>query len=639
MKHESTFTLNAATNWQDVITWAEENGEKRDTIYELKKVPARLGLLDDEASLIPADLAHFEKVIAVSPYGAVSNASDLDKARKRGNSRLRNALRRFHAGHDGGLQRDDIRESYSAAIDMIRALEGFADDGAPFSTSTHKPLVMLRARANCRLADLDQSEFDRLWSDATADERKSLRKAQDRIADIKRKHNQLPELAAMMPKTELHIPASPDRARRIVWTTLPEGFRCDAEAVFQKSLRKASDLKAWAKEQLQLDRSAVEIDAEVAAARAKKNRRPKNDASAIAGYKQAITWLCREHPDGTDVLRDVRSLYTTDLIEAACVAQIERSKKSATLKDADESSTLWTRMTNLTTVARHGLKNDEAVAAVNVVRLIYDDYILSPKQMTADVKVVMDRLRKSPGLAARHVNSPSTLAKMAKERLGAPDENGDWTEDQALRLFAAAVARAIQVSRPLRPRNLFLTRVMATNDCPRNINWIRDKKHAEIRFAGAEVKNGQAITVPIVGSDVEILWAWQHVYRARFMELRKLPDSPYLFPGLATPRLQKGYLPLPHGCMSVAAQAGLWDLGERQVGLGLTPHQCRHATATLYLAVRPGDFATVASVLGNTEKVARDHYGLDSGERAARAVRDMLLTEHPDIFKRMKGAF
>jgi hypothetical protein len=54
------------------------------------------------------------------------------------------------------------------------------------------------------------------------------------------------------------------------------------------------------------------------------------------------------------------------------------------------------------------------------------------------------------------------------------------------------------------------------------------------------------------------------------------------------------------------------------------------------LAVRPGDFANVSSVLANTEKVARRHYGKDSGEAAAVAVRESLIAHHPDIFARMK---
>ena len=112
--------------------------------------------------------------------------------------------------------------------------------------------------------------------------------------------------------------------------------------------------------------------------------------------------------------------------------------------------------------------------------------------------------------------------------------------------------------------------------------------------------------------------------------------SPYLFPGTASPRLRKSALNLPAGCMSVAATMELWDLGDRQLGLGLTPHQCRHAAATLMLAVDPGNFSSVASVLANTEEVAKRHYGKDSGEAAAVAVRESLLAHHPDIFARMK---
>ena len=133
-----------------------------------------------------------------------------------------------------------------------------------------------------------------------------------------------------------------------------------------------------------------------------------------------------------------------------------------------------------------------------------------------------------------------------------------------------------------------------------------------------------------------MLWQWDKVDRPKLMKLRGLDDSPYLFPGAAAPRLRKSALNLPSGCMSVASILELWDLGDRQLGLGLTPHQCRHALATLLLAVNPGAFATVASVLANTEQVAKRHYGKDSGEAAAVAVRAALLERHPDIFSRMQ---
>jgi hypothetical protein len=223
--------------------------------------------------------------------------------------------------------------------------------------------------------------------------------------------------------------------------------------------------------------------------------------------------------------------------------------------------------------------------------------------MTADAEAICDRLRKSPHLAAAFVNAPARLS----DRSSAEMETATtaFAKERALRLSACAAAYSVQVSRALRPANLFMIRRKAMSGCPRNLTWIVDQQHAEIRFSGGEVKNGQTLIVNVHGEDARILWEWDRVHRPELMKLRGIDSSPYLFPGTAAPRLRKTALNLPSGCMSVAAIMELWDLGDRQLGLGLTPHQCRHALATLMLAVRPGDFANVSSVLANTEKVAR----------------------------------
>lgn len=305
-----------------------------------------------------------------------------------------------------------------------------------------------------------------------------------------------------------------------------------------------------------------------------------------------------------------------------------------TLKDADKSSAIWSRFTNLTTIARHGLCDPEILAQIRIVRLFYADYVLSPIEMTAEAEAICDRLRKSPELAAAFVNAPARLGAIATSAL---DKASTFVaHERALRLSACAAAYAVQVSRALRPGNLFMIRRKATEDCPRNLTWIVDREHAEIRFAGGEVKNGKTVIVNVHGEDARVLWQWDRVDRPELMKLRGIEFSPYLFPGTAAPRLRKSALNLPVGCMSVASIMELWDLGDRQLGLGLTPHQCRHALATLMLAVRPGDFAGVASVLANTEQVARRHYGKDSGEAAAAAVRQALIAHHPDIFALMK---
>lgn len=302
--------------------------------------------------------------------------------------------------------------------------------------------------------------------------------------------------------------------------------------------------------------------------------------------------------------------------------------------DADKSSTLWSRFTNLTTIARHGLRDQEILARIGLVRMFYADYVLSPTQMTADAEAICDRLRKSPELAGAFVNAPARLGAISVDARATASST--IATERALRLSACAAAYAVQVSRALRPANLFMIRRKATAGCPRNLTWIADQEHAEIRFSGGEVKNGQTVIVHVRGEDARVLWQWDRIDRPALMSLRGIIDSPYLFPGTAAPRLRKANLNLPEGCMSVASIMALWDLGDRQLGLGLTPHQCRHALATLMLAVRPGDFANVASVLANTEDVARRHYGKDSGEAAAMAVREALFAHHPEIFSRMK---
>lgn len=637
MKHDRTLTSAAGPMFPDFLAWAKETGERRDTIYEIEKVAARLDLTAEELDLIPANLAYFERVIAVSPYGAVSKASDLETARNRGNSRVRKALGRFLVAQGHQFSDAAVRASYDQAIDFIAENEGFIDCGALFSTSTHRPFLLVRARARVALPELDQAEFDRIWHDASTEGRRSLRRFAGRVGELRRGHNQWPELANLLPRQDFVVPVASDRARRIPWNSLPAPFRADAEEVFRQTLRLPADLKAWAKDQIELGRTAVEVDKEIAERMGKKKRLPKNTETALAGYRQATTWLLRESfsPEtGFSGLETLSGLFTTDALEAACEAQIARSAASTMLKNADESSVLWSRFTNLATIARHGLRDPEIVARISLVRMFHSDYMLSPIEMTADAEAICDRLRRSPHLAAAFVNAPKRLHEISQSELN--DATDDFARERGLRLAACAAAYAIQVSRPLRPANLFMTRRTATPGCKRNLTWIVDGEHAEIRFSGGEVKNGQTLIVNVHGDDARILWDWDRIHRPALMKLRGIKSSPYLFPGTASPRLRKSALKLPAGCMSVAATMEFWDLGDRQLGLGLTPHQCRHAVATLMLAVEPGNFSSVSSVLANTEEVAKRHCGKDSGEAAAVAVRESLLAHHPDIFARMK---
>jgi hypothetical protein len=124
MQHDRKLMSAASPMFSDFLEWAKSITEHCDTIYEIVKIGPRLDLTEEELDEVPADLSYFEKIIAVSPYGAVSRSKDLDTARNRGNSRVRSALQRFLAGQGLDLSR------FSAAPSARLSHLAFESDGA-----------------------------------------------------------------------------------------------------------------------------------------------------------------------------------------------------------------------------------------------------------------------------------------------------------------------------------------------------------------------------------------------------------------------------------------------------------------------------------------------------------------------------
>lgn len=644
MTYQNSKLTAATPNWylNDVEIWAERTGQSYDAVCELKKIPARLGMTDDDMGFISADLIHFDHVVAPTSYGPVSKSEDLETARKRGNSRVRALLNRFHEDH-GAVAPKSGREHWTALIEMVEEREGFVDQGALFSTGKSRSLTVLRARCSMAPQDLTQAELDRVFAEATSETRKSIRKAIKLLNNLIRMHNQIPGLGGVLLAAKFDVPKSPDRAERIRWESLPEKLRTEAEAAFNDALALPEDAAALVRARLDAGEDEESVLADINAMIKERRKRPENRKSAIAGYKSGVTWLWRTSSqrgagDADSVSLD--ALYLRENFEAACTDQVARSIASLTLKDPEKSQTLRNRLVSLRTVARHGMKRTDLVARIDLMMIAYHDYIVTPTQMTEEADHTCRMLRDNPHLAARFVQSSETLAEKAHQEIAQARVDGDpGAEDRALRLYESAVMHALQLSRPMRTSNLIRLRHKRTTTAPKNIVWIKKKKHAEITFQPGEIKNDQLITIHVVDGDAEVLWEWMNVHRPRFLELRKIPDSPYVFPGEAHPRLEKDAVSLPSGCVSPATMAETWGLGASILGLGISPHQCRHAIATLILAIEPGNFAKAASVLGDTEDTVRRHYGKDSGAAAAVSVRQSLLAQHPNLFKKMKGKY
>ena len=637
--HTTASICQAKEYWLgEVLSWAEANDESYDAIRELSKIPARMNMIDDDIGLIPADLVHFDKVIAPTSYGVVSKSKDPEKARRRGNSRVRALLVRFHEAHAMAV-RQIGREQWDRVIAVVEEHEGFTARGAVFPTGKHKSLFPLRARCRTNPLELTQEEIDRVAGEATPEVRKSINKGIKLINQLITLQNVLPEVRELLPSVGFKVPGSPDRARRILWSWLPEALRVNIEDVFQQTLAKPEDRAAKVKERLEAGETPEAVLAEVNAYAKVRRRKINNPTAALSGYRNAVTWLWRAVDDrGTSGAATILAdLMTRENLEAACEDQIQRSTSSLTLKDPKLSQTLNGRLTNLRTVAGHGLCRPDMVALIDLMKISYWEYIVTPKQMTDDAEHTCKVLRDNPHVAAKFVRGPYMLADQATADFECAKANSDEdAEDRALRLYAAAAMQAIQLSRPLRTSNIIRVRHRGVLGVPGNIVWIRDRKKAEITFLPGEIKNDIKVVITVLDNDAEILWKWQNELRPRFVELRKIPDSPYLFPGKASPRLVKDKVSLPEGCVSPSTMAEMWALGDAQLGLGLTPHQCRHAVATLVLALEPGNYAKAASILGDTEDTVRKHYGCDSGQAAAAEVRQALLAHHPDLFKKMK---
>ena len=150
---------------------------------------------------------------------------------------------------------------------------------------------------------------------------------------------------------------------------------------------------------------------------------------------------------------------TRAALDAACEDQVKRSLASLKLKDPKKSQTLKNRLSNLLTVAKYGLDDPEVTAHVKLMRIAYHEYMVSQKDLTDEADKTCRMLRDNPHLAATYVNSPSTLARLAEQDLArARAASDESAEDAALRLYAAAAASALQLSRPLRTSNVIRIR-------------------------------------------------------------------------------------------------------------------------------------------------------------------------------------
>ena len=637
-------------NLKDVEEWAEANGESGDTVRSLKRVPARLGMLDADLASLSADPLRYDRDIAGRGYALVSRAKDMEKNGRREDSRVRALLKRFQAAHFGMTpQHQSVRARYDALMDLIEANEGKPGSGKRWNIGRHRSFCALRARAAVAPENLTQEEIDRIGREMSAEKRKGLRKTVVFLNTLARLTNEIPELRGFLPAVQLDPPAGSSWARRMAWNDLPAAFRASFYAAADACVAGEEDLA----EQM-LARIEAGEDPEIVMAEA--DERGTQDESGVGKptaareqYRLAVTWLVRvweNEGNDVDALTDIRELFQKSTIEAAIVDQIARSRKADDLRDPLVSTTLKTRLTSLKTLAKRGLEDMKAVAVIRFLQVQHYDVPRKKLAKTGEedailmeVDRIFSNLRQKPELANIWSNAPRRIADAARREIETARLKKNLGQElTALRKFAGAAAYAVQMSRPMRPECLRHGRIASHEDA--HANLVRNapgEKSLTFRFAPWEIKNDRWVTVEVVGDDAEILREWIETWRPRMIELQKLDkNNVYLFPGSAQPKLEEGDpIVLPRGSYSPSAFLELWRDASKVLGVHETPQRMRHVVALLILALRPGDYAFVSTVLGNTADVAEKHYGRDDGQAAAREARAAMLAAHPDLFNQL----
>jgi integrase len=633
--------LTTTATCADVLAWAKASGENADAIRELERVPARLGLLDADLGLVPADPGFFEASIAPTAFALVSKAQNQKDARRRANSRLRSLLRRYHAAHAAPSEpKAATTPEWDRLVDFVRSNEGFPGRGALFSRSTHRALYIFVARARCAPADLDQAEIDRIAAACSAEKRKTLRKAIRFLNRLIRDREAIAEIASLLSEHPVPLPTPVGRVRRILWDSLPVAFRSSVEAAFASTLAGPDEWVEDAYARIAAGEDAVLVMAELNADAPKRRRPPRNRAAALSGYRAAVVWLVRAAEETGLAAKDlarIEDVLTFPIIAAAAAGEAARRTCRPGTSTPRKSQTLNSRLMAIRTVCGRGLRRPDLLAGLDIIEKKHRAAIVKPSQaeMPQEIAEFCRSLRDHPDIAARLLRGPWHLAGIAEEKLKAAKTPA--AELSALRLYICAALLALQMSRPVRPENLIRLRLRGSEDLRGNVRWLKDRSRLRIEFGKGEIKNHNLVGVPVTGQDAEILWRWQHELRPRYIALRGISDSPYLFPGTSIPRLVADGLPLPAGCLSVSSFAAIWNDGMEHLGLSLTPHMCRHAVATLILAIEPGNFAKAAAVLADTEDTVRKHYGQDSGEAASKSIRAHLLSAFPDIFRQIRA--
>lgn len=220
---------------------------------------------------------------------------------------------------------------------------------------------------------------------------------------------------------------------------------------------------------------------------------------------------------------------------------------------------------------------------------------------------------------------PNTLFQAAQRQMQEYETGSQYHKNAAIALSIAACAAAIWTSLPLRISTLLR---LSYGDQDADVQLHDAKRGLVITTPPDIVKNGYShhyITLTRKqGGDPRAIVAWfVSEVRPRLLEA-------HVGVSRRTPRLL-------FGGVSYARLNTIWQNATLDAGVPMTPHQVRHALATL-LANQPGaDYAIIAALLGDTEATVRKNYVFVDQARKHEEGQKLLAQLQGNVLRRGKA--
>lgn len=580
-------TVKSMKNIADVVQWIETEEPFSPTfrkkvlgsVRKMKKLPQ----YDISLEQIPVDLDAFDKTWGSSPIRTIPRGFKTKKQFSDWRSQARSALTGF-------LDIPKLVSPPAPEDDWSQLISDLEDAGVH-----QKKLISVTVLANAaRKASLSPAQVSRIWLQTTFD-----------AADTAGQYEALKSAHALIHQYRASIttPTSPDFAIPVRKSAM-HCVRLDLPPRF------ADEVASWREKFIRGIRKGH---------RGKKRKSahsPKRAAQVLSGVTYVYTAMVT-----AGLLDPDRDPSVSDMLDPDALNEvIEREIMGEFPWRKLEVTTLFEYLNNWKLFVRGCGHSAEALAEVIADFAEFENV----KTMSTARRDWSETFMLDTHKQAAFFGLPRRLFSEAKKAMLAYEAGSQYEKDIAIALGFAACAAAIWTSLPLRISTLLrLTHGGEKADVQIHGN----RRGLVVTTPPDIVKNGYShrnITLTSKpGGDPREIVAWF------VSEVRPRLLDKHIAPHLRDP----GRL---FGGVSYARLSSIWRTVTLEAGVPMTPHQVRHAIATV-MANQPGaDYSVIAALLGDTVATIQKNYVVVDQAKKSEEGQHLLSQIHGNLL--MRGA-